>query len=181
MAPRRADTTNRSKRVTLAGGLAFSVVKLPNGDWDTVQISRGTHYHLAKKQVHINKTWYPSSAYGEMEPLERRMLFINQSVEKGHGKGGGRPVSSISAVSVAKIQMSAVTATLSGMSENIDRLLNSSEKHQRKIEKIRIKQREENLFSSISSSCLEDEIRSNQGNQALAHGSLKSKNRKKGT
>ena len=47
--------------------------------------------------------------------------------------------------------MSAMIATLSGMSENIAGLLNASEKHQRKIEKIRIKQREENLFSSSSS------------------------------
>ena len=75
--------------------------KIPNGDWDTVQISRGTHDHLAKKQVHINKMWYPSPVYEEMEPLERRILFINQSVEKGQGKGGGRPVSSVAAVSVA--------------------------------------------------------------------------------
>ena len=80
----------------------MSVAKLPDGDWDTVQISRGTHDHLAKKQVHINKTWYPYSAYGEMDPLERRMLLINQSVEKGHGKGGGRPVSSVAAVSVSE-------------------------------------------------------------------------------
>ena len=156
------------------------VTKLPNGYWDTVKISRGTHDHLAKKQVHINKTWYPSSAYGEMEPLERRMLFINQSVENGHGKGGGRPVSSVAAVSVAEIQISAMTATIGGMSENIVGLLNASEKHQRKIEKIRVKQREENLFSSSSSSSSDDEIRSNQGNQALARNSLKSKKRKKG-
>ena len=116
-----------------------------------------------------------------MEPRERRMLFINQSVEKGHGKVGGRPVSSVAAVSVAKIQISTMTATLSGMSENIAGLLNSSEKHQRKIEKIRVKQREENLSSSSSSSPSDDEIRSNQGNQALSRGSLKSKKRKKRT
>ena len=132
-------------------------------------------------QVHINKTWYPSSAYGDMDSLERRMLFINQSVEKGHGKGGGRPVSSVAAVSVAKSQMSAMTATLSGMSDNISGLLNSSEKHQRKIENISVKQREENLFSSSSSLSSDDEIRSNQGNQALARCSLKSKKQKKGT
>ena len=119
LAPRRADTTNRSKYVTTAGGQALSVAKLPNRDWDTVQISRGTHDHLAKNQVHINKPWYPSSAYGEMEPLERRTFFINQSVEKGHGKVGGRPVSSVADVSVAEIPMSAMTATLNGMSENI--------------------------------------------------------------
>ena len=58
----------------------MSAAKLPNGYRDTVQISRGTHDHLTKKQVHINKTWYLFSAYGEMEPLERRMLFINKSV-----------------------------------------------------------------------------------------------------
>ena len=77
--------------------------------------------------------------------------------------------------------MSAMTTTLSGMSENIAGLLNASEKHQRKIEKIRFKQREENLFSSNSSLSSDDEIRSNQGNQALARNSLKSKKRKKGT
>ena len=55
-----------------------------------------------------------------MDPLERRMLFINQSVKKGQGKGGGRPVSSVASVSVAESQMSAMTATLSGMSDNID-------------------------------------------------------------
>ena len=80
LALRRADTTNRSKHVTTASGQALSVAKLPNGDLDTVQISRGTHEHLDKKQGHINKTCYPSSTYGEMEPLERRMLFINQFV-----------------------------------------------------------------------------------------------------
>ena len=57
------------------------------------------------------------------------MLFINQSMEKGHEKGGGCPVSSVDAVSVAKSQMSAMTATLKGMSENIVGLLNASEKH----------------------------------------------------
>ena len=77
--------------------------------------------------------------------------------------------------------MSAMTATISGMRDNIVGLLNASEKHQRKIEKIIIKQREENLFRSSSSSSLEDDIRSNQGNQSLALGSLKSKKRKKGT
>ena len=89
--------------------------------------------------------------YGEVEPLERRIFFINQSVEKGQGKGGGRPVSSVAAVSVAESQMSAMTATLSGMSNNIAGLMNASEKHQHKIEKIRIKQMEVNLFSSSSS------------------------------
>ena len=77
--------------------------------------------------------------------------------------------------------MSAMIATLSGMSENIAGLLNASEKHQRKIEIIRIKQREDNLFSISSSPSSEDDTRSNQGNQALARGSLKSKKRKKGT
>ena len=86
-----------------------------------------------------------------MDPLERRMLFINQSVEKGHGKVGGHPVSYVAAVSVAESQMSAMNATLSGTSENIAGLLNASKKHQRKIENIRVKQREDNLFSSISS------------------------------
>ena len=61
------------------------------------------------------------------------MLFINQSEEKAQGKSGGRPVSSVAAVSVAGSQMSAMTATLSGMSDNISGLLNASEKHQRKI------------------------------------------------
>ena len=118
-----------------------------------------------------------------MEPLKRLMLFINQSVEEGQGKGGGRPVFSVAAVSVAERQMSAMTAPLSGMSDNIAGLLNASEKQQRKIEKIRIKQREKNLFGSNSSSSSEDEIGSNQGNQALACGSFKklSKKRKKGT
>ena len=123
----------------------------------------------------------PVLCLGEMELLERRMLFINQYVEKGRGKGGGCPVSSVDAVSVAKSQMSAMTATLRGMSENIVGLLISSEKHQRKIEKIRVKQREDNLFSISSSSSSDDEIRSNQGNQALARNSPKSKKRKKRT
>ena len=97
----RADTTNRSKNFTTVGGQALSVAKLPNGDWDIVQISRGTHDHLAKIQVHINKTWYLSPVYGELEPLERRVLFINQSEEKAQVKAGGRPVSSVADVSVA--------------------------------------------------------------------------------
>ena len=109
------------------------------------------------------------------------MLFINQYVEKGHGKGGGRPVYSVSAVSVAESQISAMTATLSGTSENIAGLLNASEKHQHNIEKTRVKQREDNLFSSSSSSSLDDDIRRNQDNQALAHNYLKFKKRKKGT
>ena len=87
LSPRRDDTTNRSKHVNTTGGQALNVAKLPNGYWDTVQISRGTHDHLAKNQVHINKTWYPSSAYGDMDSLERRMLFINQSVENGAWEG----------------------------------------------------------------------------------------------
>ena len=72
-----------------------------------------------------------------------------------------------------------MTATLSGMRNNISGLLNASEKHQRKIEKIRIKQREDNLFSSSSSLSSEDEIRSNQVNQALAHGSPSLRNRRR--
>ena len=103
------------------------------------------------------------------------MLFIAQSVEKGQGEGGGRHVFSVADVSVAESQMSVMTSTLSGMSDNIAGLLNASEKHQRKTNKIRVKQREENLFSSSSSSSSDDEIRSNQGNQALARGSLTSK------
>ena len=116
-----------------------------------------------------------------MEPLESRTLFINQSVEKGHRKGGGCPVSSIAAVSVDESQIYVMTATLSGMSNNIDGLMNASEKHKHKIEKTRIKQRGENLFSIRSSSSSEDDIRSNQGNQDLAFGYLKSKKQKKGT
>ena len=50
--------------------------------------ARGTHYHLAKMQVHINKTWYSSSAYGEMEPLERHMLFTTNLWKRGMGKEG---------------------------------------------------------------------------------------------
>ena len=161
----------------------MSVSKLPNGDWDTVQISRWTHDHLAKKQVHINKTWYTYPVYVKMEPLERRVLFINQSVEKGQWKGGVRPVSSVDAVYVAESQMSAMTATLIGISNNISGLLNASKNHQRKIDKIKIKQREENLFRRRSSSSSEDEIRRNQVNQDLARGYLKklSKKWKKGT
>ena len=49
----------------------------------------------------MNKAWYSSNVYGELEPLERRMLFINQSEENAQGKAGGRPVSSVAAVSVA--------------------------------------------------------------------------------
>ena len=111
------------------------------------------------------------------------MLFINQSVEKGQGKGGDRPVYSFSAVSVAKSKIYALTATLTGMSDNIAGLVNASEKHQHKIEKTSIKKREDNLFSSSSSLSSEDVIGSNQGNQALARGSFKniSKKRKKGT
>ena len=111
------------------------------------------------------------------------MLFVNQSGERGQGKGGGRPVSSVAAVSVAENQMFTITATLSGMSDNISGLLNARDKHQRKIKNIRIKQREENLFSSSSSLSSEDEIGSNQGNQALARVSFKklSKKQKKGT
>ena len=108
-----------------------------------------------------------------------RMLFINQSLEKGHGKGGVCPVSSVAAVSVAESQMSAMTSTLSGMSKNIAGLLIASEKHHRNIENIRVKHREENFFSSSSSSSSDDEIRSNQGNQALARNYLKYKKRKK--
>ena len=52
--------------------------------------------------------------------------------------------------------MFAMTATLSGMSDNISGLLNASEKHQHKIEKIIINQREEKLFSSSSSLSSED-------------------------
>ena len=80
--------------------------------------------------------------------------------------------------------MSAMTATLSGMSDNISGFLNASGKHQHKIDKIRIKKREENkLFSSRSSSSSEEDIKSNQGNQALARGSFMkvSKIRNKGT
>ena len=115
LSQRHADTTNRSKHVNTAGGHDLSFAKLPNGDWETVQISRGTHDHLAKMQVNINKTWYPSYAYGEMEPLKRHMLFINQSVETGHGKGGSRPISSVADVSVDENQMSAMTASLTGI------------------------------------------------------------------
>ena len=139
LALRGADTTNCSKHVNTVGGQALSVAKIPNGNWETVQISRGTHDHLAKKQVNINKTWYSSPVYRELYPLERRMIFINQSEEKAQGKAGGHTVSSVAAVSVAGSHMPTMAATLSGMSDNIAGLLNASEKHQRKIEKISIK------------------------------------------
>ena len=81
LAPRRAETTNRSNHVTTVGGQALRISKLPNGDWDTVQISRGTHDHLSKKQVHINKTWYPSLSMAKFS-LWKGVCFLSTNMPK---------------------------------------------------------------------------------------------------
>ena len=74
----RPDGSNRTKHRNTVGGQALNVAKISNGNCDTVAISRGEHDALAKRQTHINENWYPSNRYLELEPLERRMLFINQ-------------------------------------------------------------------------------------------------------
>ena len=86
----RPDSSNRTKHKNTVGGHALNVAKISNGNWDTVAISRGEYDALAKKQTHINENWYPSNRYLELEPLERRMLSINQQAQKA--AEGGRPV-----------------------------------------------------------------------------------------
>ena len=70
---RRPGTSPRTKHVNTVGGQVLNVAKMPNGNWDTVSISRKDHGHLAKKQVHINQHWYPGPQYMELEPIERQM------------------------------------------------------------------------------------------------------------
>ena len=78
------------------GGQALNVAKISDGSWDTVAITNGDHDFLASKQTHVENKWYLLPQYNDLEPLERRKLFIDQRAN-GVSKP---PVRSVSAVSI---------------------------------------------------------------------------------
>ena len=148
----------------------MNVAKMSNGNWDVVSISRGDHDALAKRQTHINETWYPNNRYLELEPLERRMLFMNQQAQKA--AEGGRPVQSVSAVSVDDSTISQLTTAVTSMTGTLEALAKLSAKHSRNIKHICAIQQddeEEDLFASSSS---EEEV-TNANNPALARNKMK--------
>ena len=148
----------------------MNVAKMSNGNWDTVAISRGEHDALAKRQTHISDCWYPNNRYLELEPLERRMLFISQQTQKA--AEGGRPVQSVSAVSVDDSTISQLTTAVTSMTGTLEALANLSAKHSRKIKQTRAIQQDddtEDLFESSSS----EEEQTNRNNPALARNRMK--------
>ena len=148
----------------------MNVAKMSNGNWDTVASSHGEHDALAKRQTHINENWYPSNRHLELEPLERRMLFINQQAQKA--AEGGRPVQSVSAVSVDDSTISQLTTAVTSMTGTLEALANLSAKHACKIKQIRAIQQDdttEDLFESSSN----EEEQTNRNNPALARNKLK--------
>ena len=148
----------------------MNVAKISNGNWDIVVISCGTHDALARRQAHISDCWYPNNRYLELEPLERRMLFMNQQAQKV--AEGGRPVHSVSAVSVDDSTISQLTTAVTSMTGILEALAKLSAKHGRNIKQIRAIQQDDDDEVLFASSSSEEEV-TNANNPALVRNKMK--------
>ena len=161
------------------GGQALNVAKLPDGAWDTAAITHGDHDFLASKQTHVQNKWYPPEQYKDLEPLERRKLFLDL---KAHG-ATKPPVQSVNAVSVRGSTVSEIStlATAVGtLQSSVDMLVEASAKQNRRIAKIKKLQEDHDIFpDSDDDSSSDDELVTKASQSALARGSLASKKRKK--
>ena len=166
------DRSNRTKHRSTTGGRDLNVAKLSNGDWDTRSIASGTHDALARRQVHIKDCYYPNSRYVELEPLERRMLFLNQQAQKA--TEAGRPLQTVSTVSLDDSTISQLTTAVTSMTGTLEALQKMSAKHGRAIQQVRAIQDdndEEDLFADDDTS-VEEEF-TNATNPALARNRMK--------
>ena len=164
------DRANRTKHESTAGGRDLNVAKLSNGDWDTRSIANGTHDALARRQTHIKNCYYPNNKYATLEPLERRMLFLNQQAQKA--TDSGRPVKNVSTVSVDDSAMSQLTTAVNSMTGKLDALTNLSAKHGRNIKQIKAIQDDNDEELLFDDSSVEEEF-TNATNPALARNKLK--------
>ena len=129
------DRSNRFKNVNTVGGQALNVAKLPDGSWDTVAITHGDHNFLASKQTHVQNKWYPVEQYNNLEPLERRKLFLDLKAS-GVTKP---PVRSVNAVSIGGntvSEISTLTTYVSTLQTLVDMLVELGAKQNRRITKI---------------------------------------------
>ena len=53
-------------------------VGMLNGEQDKRGISNGNHYFAVYKLNNIDKCWYPDPEYQNMNPLDKRRLYLNQ-------------------------------------------------------------------------------------------------------
>ena len=128
------------------------------------------HDFLAKKQVHIAKKWYPLNEYQQLEPLERRTLFMAQKVDRIQKP----PVCSVAAVSVDNVSEIFALLTIVGtLQTSVDTLIGMSSKHNRRIAKTKKLQEDADIFeSSSNSSSDKDDTISKSSALALARGKL---------
>ena len=120
--------------------------------------------------------------YNDLEPLERRKLFIDQ-----RGNGVSKPpVRSVNAVYVdgtTVSEISTLTTAVGSLQTSVDMLIDLGAKQNRRIAKIKKLQEDQNMFASsgIESSSDEDNTMSRATQFALCRGKLavSSKKRKK--
>lgn len=143
---------------------------MSNGDWDTTSIANGTHDALARRQTHIKDCWYPSKRYATLEPLERRMVWLNQRAQRMNDANA--PVKNVSTVSVDDSAMSVLTTAVNSMTGKLDALTNMSAKHSRNIKQLKLIQEGNDEEALFDDSSVEAEY-TNATNPALARQSLK--------
>ena len=64
--------------MTSRGGAALDNCKLRDGSWDLKAIFEGRRDDEARLQTHITKWHCPELEWRELEPLERRKVFLNR-------------------------------------------------------------------------------------------------------
>ena len=163
------DRANRTKHDSTVGGRDLKVAKMSNGDWDTTSIANGTHDALAKRQTHIKECWYPNKRYATLEPLERRMVWLNQRAQR---MNDAAPVKNVSTVSVDDSAMSVLTTAVNSMTGKLDALTNMSAKHSRNIKQLKLIQEGNDEEALFDDSSVEAEY-TNATNPALARNRLK--------
>ena len=165
--------------VNTVGGQALNVAKLPDSSWDTAAITNSNHDFLASKQTHVENKWHPLAQYNDLEPLERRKLFLDLKAS-GATKP---PVQSVNAVSVGGStvsEISTLTTAVSTLQTSVDMLVDLGAKQHRRIAKIKKLQENADIFpSSDNDSSSGDELMARATQSALGRGNLASKKRKK--
>ena len=95
---------------------------------------------------------------------------MNQQAQKA--TGGGRPVQSVSAVSVDDSTISQLTTAVTSMTGTLEALANLNAKHGRSIKQIRAIQKDDDAENPFEDSSSEEEV-TNATNPALARNRMK--------
>ena len=158
--------------VNTVGGQALNVAKLPDSSWDTAATTCGDHDFLASKQTHVQNRWYPLAQYNDLEPLERRKLFIDQRAN-GVTKPPVRSVNAVSIGGSTVSEMSTLTTAVSTLQTSVDMLVELGAKQNRRIAKIKKLQEDADIFpSSGDESSSDDELMAKATQSALGRGKL---------